>query len=54
MMSSFIGGLRGEIKHDVSEQKHQGLLKAYWYSRIYEKSAAAKKVNNQGEFNRSK
>lgn len=54
LMSCFIRGLRGEIKHDVSGQRPQGMLEAYWYARIYEKSAVAKRISNQGNFSRNK
>lgn len=30
------------------------MLEAYWYARIYEKSAAAKRISNQGGFSRNK
>lgn len=42
--SCFIGGLRGDIKHDVCGQKPQGLLESYWYAKNYEKAANARKV----------
>lgn len=42
--SCFIGGLRGDIKHDVSGQKPQGLLQSYWYAKNYERAANAKRA----------
>lgn len=42
--SCFIGGLRGDIKHDVCGYKPQGLLESYWYAKNYEKAANARKV----------
>lgn len=53
VMSCFIGGLRSEIKHDMSGQRPQGLLEAYWYSRVYEK-ASAKKPHQSGGYSRNK
>lgn len=49
--SCFIGGLRGEIKHDVCGQKPQGLLESYWYAKTYEKAANSRKAANN--FNRN-
>lgn len=43
LMSCFIGGLRPDIKHDVSGQRPTGILQAYWYAKVYENAAAAKK-----------
>uniref|UniRef100_A0ACD5VCY1 Uncharacterized protein n=1 Tax=Avena sativa TaxID=4498 RepID=A0ACD5VCY1_AVESA len=43
LMSCFIGGLRADIKHDVCGQRPRGILEAYWYAKVYESSAAAKK-----------
>lgn len=47
LMSCFIGGLRADIKHDVSSQRPRGILEAYWYSKVYENAAAAKKAYYQ-------
>lgn len=46
-MSCFIGGLRANIKHDVSGQRPRGILEAYWFSKVYENAATAKKVYYQ-------
>lgn len=43
IMSCFIGGLRANIKHDVSGQRPRGILEAYWYAKVYENAATAKK-----------
>jgi hypothetical protein len=43
LMSCFIGGLRADIEHDVSGQRPTGILQAYWYAKVYENAAAAKK-----------
>jgi hypothetical protein len=43
LTSCFIGGLRGDIKHDVCGQKPQGLLETYWYAKNYEKAAHARR-----------
>lgn len=43
LMSCFIGGLRAVIKHDVCGQRLRGILEDYWYAKVYENSAAAKK-----------
>lgn len=42
--SCFIGGLRNDIKHDVSGHKPQGLLETYWYANNYEKAANARRM----------
>lgn len=42
--SCFIGGLRGDIKHDVCGQNPQGLLDSFWYAKNYEKAANARKA----------
>ena len=39
LLSCFIGGLKQEIKHDVSGQRPTSLLECYWYSKNYEKAA---------------
>jgi hypothetical protein len=44
IMGCFIGGLRADIKHDVSGQRSRGILEAYGYAKVYENSAAAKKA----------
>ena len=54
LMSCFIGGLRGESKHDVSGQRPQDMLETYWYARIYGKSATVKRNSGQGSFSRNK
>lgn len=43
LMSCFIGGLRPDIKFDVSGQRPRGILEAYWYAKVYENSASAKR-----------
>lgn len=50
--SCFIGGLRGDIKHDVCGHKPQGLLESYWYAKNYERAANARK--NLLNFNRNR
>uniref|UniRef100_A0A0E0MIX7 Retrotransposon gag domain-containing protein n=1 Tax=Oryza punctata TaxID=4537 RepID=A0A0E0MIX7_ORYPU len=49
--SCFIGGLRGEIKHDVCGYEPQGLLESYWYAKNCEKAAIAKRAASN--FNRN-
>ena len=44
LLSCFIGGLRSDLKHEVCGQKPTGIIEAYWYAKIYEKAAAARKL----------
>ncbi|XP_015688048.1 uncharacterized protein LOC107303452 [Oryza brachyantha] len=54
LTSCFIGGLRGDIKHDVSGHRPQGLLESYWYAKNYEKAALARRKFSAGSYNRSR
>lgn len=42
LMSCFIGGLKPDIKHEVCGQRPNGIMETYWYSKVYEKAAAAR------------
>jgi hypothetical protein len=54
LMSCFIGGLREDIKHDVSGQRPRGILEAYWFAKVYENAAAAKKAYYQSNYRRGR
>jgi len=54
LMSCFIGGLRADIKHDVSGQRPRGILEAYWFAKNYENAAAAKKTYYQASYGRNR
>lgn len=46
LLSCFIGGLRSGIKHEVCGQKPTGIIEAYWYAKVYEKAAVARKIQS--------
>lgn len=50
LLSCFIGGLRSDIKHEVCGQKPTGIISAYWYAKVYEKAAAARKVQSHTSY----
>lgn len=52
LLSCYIGGLRSDIKHDVCGQKPSSIMECYWYSKIYEKTAARKHVSPPYQKNR--
>jgi len=54
IMSCFIGGLRADIKHDVSGQRPSGILEAYWYAKVYEQAATARKAYYQSSMPKNK